>query len=133
MGGTLLVGPGRWGTTSPSLGVPVSFVELHGANVICEVEAMHEGLKPDVSLGSHFFNELVETGMLYMAVHPGREGYTLDEALLLEAPNHLTTYLPDAADWTQAVRVVEPEPPMFFRLHADTRGQRVIVYASDGE
>ncbi len=130
MGCTMLIGPGRWGTTTPSLGVPVSFAELHGAHVICEVEAMHEGLKPDLSLGSHFFNELVETGMLYVALHPGRDGHRIDEVLLLEAPNRLTDYVPDAADWCETVRVVEPVASQCFRLRADTRAQRMIICVS---
>jgi len=51
----MLVGPGRWGTSMPSLGVPVSFAEINTASVVCELALMHEGLVPDVSLGTHFF------------------------------------------------------------------------------
>jgi len=130
-GGAMLIGPGRWGTTSPSLGVPVSFAELHGARVLCEVEAMHEGLKPELSLGSHFFNELVETGMLYVAIHPGRDGHSIDEDFFLDSPNHLTDYVPDASDWRHAIRVVEASPSQCLRLNADTHGQRVTVYVAD--
>jgi len=132
MGSTMLIGPGRWGTTTPSLGVPVSFAELHGAQVICEVAAMHEGLKPEVSLGSHFFNELVETGMLYVAIHPGRDGHAIDDVFLLEAPNQLTQYLPAAAEWQDAIRVLEPTFPQRLQLHADTRQQRMIAHIDDG-
>ena len=63
----LLIGPGRWGTKSPSLGVPVSFPEINTVSILCEMNLMHPGLSPDLSLGTHFFNELVETDMLYVA------------------------------------------------------------------
>ena len=70
----MLVGPGRRGTSMPALGVPVSFAEINTAAVICELTLMHAGLAPDVSPGPHFFNDLVEMDMLYLAVSPGRRG-----------------------------------------------------------
>ncbi len=70
----LLIGPGRWGTSTPSLGIPVTFNEIDRVQVICEVEATHNGLTPDLSLGTHFFNDLVETNILYVACRRGPEG-----------------------------------------------------------
>ena len=58
----MLLGPGRWGTSSPSLGIPVNFAEVNGVSVIGEIAEMHEGLVPDISLGTHFFNNIVELG-----------------------------------------------------------------------
>jgi len=66
----MLLGPGRWGTTTPSLGVPVSFAEINTISALCEIVAMREDLVPDVSLGTHFFNELVEMDILYLALFP---------------------------------------------------------------
>jgi hypothetical protein len=59
----LLLGPGRWGTTTPSLGVPVRFAELCNMSVICEVSSAEAEFMPEVSYGSHFFQDLVETGI----------------------------------------------------------------------
>src|SRR5690606_10072745 len=56
---TLLVGPGRWGTTTPSLGVPVRFSELSRMVGIVEVGAPEAGIAPELSFGSHFFQDLV--------------------------------------------------------------------------
>jgi hypothetical protein len=64
----MLMGPGRWGTTTPSLGVPVHFTELSGMSVICEVSSPEEGFMPALSYGSHFFQDLVETGIFYVAI-----------------------------------------------------------------
>ncbi len=73
-GALLLVGPGRWGTAEPTLGVPVSFAEISRVTALCEIIEMREGLVPDVSLGTHFFNDLVEMQVLYLALIPGKEG-----------------------------------------------------------
>jgi pyruvate,water dikinase len=102
----MLIGPGRWGTTTPSLGVPVSFTEINTVSVICELATMHEGLIPDVSLGTHFFNDLVEFNILYMAVYPDRKDGIFNEQFLHKAPNHLTELIPDAAQWADVVKVI---------------------------
>ncbi|MCF7849650.1 MAG: PEP/pyruvate-binding domain-containing protein, partial [Kiritimatiellales bacterium] len=69
----MLLGPGRWGTKSPELGIPVNFSEINKANILCEIVAMHENLVPDVSLGTHFLSELVENNMLYLALFPSQK------------------------------------------------------------
>ena len=69
----LLAGPGRWGTKMPALGIPVAFSEIKNVSVLCELVIMHEGLTPDISLGTHFFNDLVEMGIVYMGIFPERE------------------------------------------------------------
>ena len=75
----MLAGPGRWGTSTPALGVPVSFAEIDTVSILCEIAVMLEGLIPDVSLGTHFFNDLVEMDALYVAVFPERSGGVWDE------------------------------------------------------
>ena len=103
----MLVGPGRWCTTTPSLGVPVQFREISNVSVLCEIAEMHEGLIPDVSLGTHFFNDLVELDILYLAVYPDKNGNILNREFLVNAPNNLGKLLPDASGWDEVVRVID--------------------------
>ena len=129
--GTLLIGPGRWGTSSPSLGVPVSFTEICRVLALCEIVAMREDLTPDVSLGTHFFSELVEMDILYMAVFPKDEQNKLHTTLLTDAPNSLLSLLPDETAFTDIVRVVHPQDlpsSMQCILHADTMNQRAVCF-----
>ena len=121
----MLLGPGRWGTTTPSLGVPVRFADINTVSILCEIVAMREDLVPDVSLGTHFLNELVEMDMLYLALFPMRADNALDKAFFEDQPNHLAKLLPDAAGWAHAVRVFDPTG---FRLHADCLKQKVVCY-----
>ncbi|MDP3849341.1 MAG: PEP/pyruvate-binding domain-containing protein [Luteolibacter sp.] len=83
----LLIGPGRWGTSCPSLGVPVRAGRIAKASAVCEIMAMHGGLIPDVSLGTHFFNDLVEHELLYMACFPGKPANSFDEQWLMDEPS----------------------------------------------
>ena len=105
-GRTLLLGPGRWGTTTPSLGVPVSFPEIQRVSALCEIMKIGNVI-PDVSLGSHFFNDLVEENMLYVALYPAYPGYALDERRLRSEPNRLADLLPDDAKMAHVVRIVD--------------------------
>ena len=130
-GALLLAGPGRWGTAEPTLGVPVAFAEISRVTALCEVIEMREGLVPDVSLGTHFFNDLVEMQILYLALVPGKEGNQANTSLIEQAPNQLTRLLPEEAAWAAAVRVIDPaEMPggPVLRLHADALRQSAVCY-----
>lgn len=129
--GALLMGPGRWGTTTPALGVPVSFSEINTISVLCEIVAMREDFVPDVSLGTHFFHEMVEADILYLALFPKRENNHLNTQLIENAPNRLTGILPDASDWTDIVRVIDPadlDGSPSLRIYANAVRQKVICY-----
>ena len=134
---TLLFGPGRWGTSTPSLGVPVSFAEIDKVSAICEIIGVGMPVTPDVSLGTHFFNDLVEANMLYLAVQPARRGDSLNLAFLAGARNRLADLLPEDAEWAGVVRVIDfPDPADGRRLYlnADSFRQRVVCYlASPGK
>ena len=64
----MLIVPGRIGTSSPELGVPTTFADISEFDVICEVEEQKAGYNPELSYGSHFFQDLVEAEILYTAV-----------------------------------------------------------------
>ncbi len=127
----MLLGPGRWGTSTPSLGVPVSFAEINSVSVLCEIVGMGDGVAPDVSLGTHFFNDLVESDILYMAVSPGRAGNFLDHAFFEGQENRLGRLLPDEARWAGVVRVIDVDRIPGARklyLNANCLTQRAVCY-----
>ncbi|MEN8253892.1 MAG: PEP/pyruvate-binding domain-containing protein [Verrucomicrobiota bacterium] len=103
----MIIGPGRWGTSSPSLGIPVSFSDINTVSILCEIVAMHDNLVPDVSLGTHFLNELVEMEMLYLALFPEKGGNFLNSAFFEEAPNKLLDLVPSAGKWEDTVHVID--------------------------
>jgi hypothetical protein len=64
----MLIVPGRVGTTSPELGVPTAFSDISAYEIICETEESRAGYNPELSYGSHIFQDLVEARILYTAV-----------------------------------------------------------------
>ena len=68
----LLLTPGRICTSSPELGVPSAFADISEFNIIAEVSESKAGYIPELSYGSHIFQDLVEAGILYTAVFEGK-------------------------------------------------------------
>lgn len=128
----MLIGPGRWGTSSPSLGIPVRFSDISNTAVICELGVMHKGLIPDVSLGSHFFNDIVELEMIYMAVTPHNEGHAINDDLIHSLPNSLLRLLPDADEWKDVIFVFDgADTGRSIQLHADSIQQKAVLYFAE--
>ena len=62
----LLIGPGRWGSADPWLGIPVTWNQISHAKVI--VEYSHEKMNPDPSFGSHFFQNITSLHLSYFTL-----------------------------------------------------------------
>ena len=129
----MVLGPGRWGTSTPSLGIPVSFAEIEKISVVCEIVAMRDDFVPDVSLGTHFFSDLIEFEILYMGLFPTHENNVLNKRFFTESKNRLVELVPTAAKWAEAVRVIDaadmPDGKVI-RLYANTLNQKVVCYLS---
>jgi hypothetical protein len=89
----MLIGPGRWGTTTPSLGVPVHFSELCNITAMCEVSYHQGNLIPELSFGSHFFQDIVEADIFYAAIFDGEDDVIFNPGIILEKLNLFDTTL----------------------------------------
>ncbi len=104
--------------------MPVRFAEINNVTAIAEVAFSPAGLLPELSFGSHFFQDLVELEIFYVALHPGERGCLLNTGMLNALPNRLPALLPDDARLAGVVRVIDVDPE--FQLMADIVSQRVI-------
>ncbi|MFQ5909492.1 MAG: PEP/pyruvate-binding domain-containing protein [Thermoplasmata archaeon] len=80
----ILIGPGRWATQNPELGIPVRYAEISNASVIVEVS--YQRFSPELSYGTHFFGDMLATNILYIPLWLEKGGY-LNEKILLESKN----------------------------------------------
>jgi hypothetical protein len=104
---TLLLGPGRWGTTTPSLGVPVSFSEINNVTILGEIAYEGGNLMPELSFGTHFFQDLVESDIFYVAIFPRHNNFVFNDGPLERMPNLLEEILPEKARYKDVVRVCD--------------------------
>lgn len=105
----MLLGPGRWGTTTPSLGVPVHFTELCNMSVICEVASRAEGFEPELSYGSHFFQDLVEADIFYVAIFDGQNDVVFHPGKLLQYDNQIYKLIPEITRLADVVFIAKTE------------------------
>jgi pyruvate, water dikinase len=104
----ILMGPGRWGSRGDiKLGVRVTYSEINNSAMLIEVARKKGNYVPDVSFGTHFFQDLVESGIRYLALYPDDQGVRFNERFLLEAPNKLAEHCPECAAITDALRVID--------------------------
>ena len=85
----MLMVPGRVGTSSPELGVPTTFADISGFDVVCEMEEQRAGYNPELSYGSHIFQDLVEAEILYTAVFNNEKTIRFAPEKLTALPNML--------------------------------------------
>ncbi len=91
----MLMVPGRIGTSSPELGVPVTFHEISGFSSICEIAESSIGYAPELSYGSHMFQDLVEMQILYTAIFETEQTKCYHPEYLDELPDRLSEILPE--------------------------------------
>ena len=103
----LLMAPGRIGTSSPELGVPVNFADISGFSGICEVSDSRAGYMPELSYGSHMFQDLVEAGIFYTAVWMDRRTRCFYPELTEKYENIFPSICPDKPGLFSMFRVVE--------------------------
>jgi hypothetical protein len=125
--GLLMLGPGRWGTTTPSLGVPVSFSEINNVTVLGELACEGTNLVPDLSFGTHFFQDLVETDIFYVAIFPSHKGFAFNEKWFAAQPNQLASLLPDKAKYADVIKVIDLSGAPA-RIVGDVISQQVMCF-----
>jgi len=104
----ILMGPGRWGSRGDiKLGVNVTYSEIKNTAALIEIARKKGNYVPDLSFGTHFFQDLVESSIRYLPLYPDDPGIILNEDFLLGAYNILPEILPEHADLADTVRVID--------------------------
>ena len=104
----ILMGPGRWGSRGDiKLGVAVTYSEINNTAMLVEIAREQGGYTPDLSFGTHFFQDLVEASIRYLPIYPDDEEALFNETFLTRNKNILPELLPDYADYADCVYVVD--------------------------
>ncbi len=123
----LLMVPGRIGTSSPELGVPALFSDISEFDAICEIADSEAGYNPELSYGSHFFQDLVESEILYNAIFENDKTLCFNRKLLDDLPNTVCDYDASFEDLKDIVKVYSLEDTDL-RLCNDMKKERIICY-----
>jgi hypothetical protein len=104
----VLMGPGRWGSRGDiRLGVSVTYADINNTAALIEVARRRGQYVPDLSFGTHFFQDLVETGIRYLPLYPDDPEVRFNEAFFRHARNVLPKLLPEFEGLADVIRVIE--------------------------
>lgn len=124
-----LLGPGRWGSCDINLGVSVTYSDINRTRLLVEIAFARDGYTPEVSYGTHFFQDLVEADIAIMPLYPDAPGTVLNEEFLARSPNALAAVDPGLAELDGVVHVVHVPSVrngQYLHVYLDGEGQRGV-------
>jgi hypothetical protein len=132
----ICVGPGRWGTNNPDLGVKIGYSDIYHTRALVEYSGEGVGAAPEPSLGTHFFQDLIEAEIYPLAIYLDDEGVIFNRAFFYQTPNHLFDFLPEDENLIEALRVIKVEdyrPNHVMNLVMDSERGQAIAYLVPSE
>ncbi|MGQ9560517.1 MAG: PEP/pyruvate-binding domain-containing protein [Candidatus Oleimicrobiaceae bacterium] len=104
----ILMGPGRWGSRGDiKLGVSVTYSDINRSAMLIEIARRKGNYVPELSFGTHFFQDLVESSIRYLPLYPDDDGVFFNEDFLRSAENQLQALLPEYRRFADVVRVID--------------------------
>jgi pyruvate, water dikinase len=117
----ILMGPGRWGSRGDiKLGVNVTYSDINNTAMLIEIARKKGNYVPDLSFGTHFFQDLVEASIRYLPLYPDETDNHFNEHFLLHSKNILSEVLPEYAHLEDTIRVID--------VNESTNGKILRVY-----
>ena len=104
----ILIGPGRWGSRGDiKLGVPVTYSDINNTAMLIEVARQSGNYLPELSFGTHFFQDLVEASIRYLPLYPDDSSTAFQESFFLRSRNILQELLPEFAHLADTLHVID--------------------------
>ncbi len=123
----ILMGPGRWGSSNIHLGIKVTYADIYNTRMLIEVAVARDGVTPEASYGTHFFQDLVESNIYPLALYPDSSDIVFNQQFINKAENSLGSLLPTDAVYSDYIRVIN--------IPQVTRGKflRVVMSAEESK
>ena len=104
----ILMGPGRWGSRGDiKLGVNVTYSDINNTAALIEVAQKQGDYIPDLSFGTHFFQDLVESAIRYLPLYPDDEDILFNHQYLRESKNIFKELVPDFPHLENIIHVID--------------------------
>ena len=103
----ICVGPGRWGSINTDLGVGSSYADIFNAAALVEISGEGIGTAPEPSLGTHFFQDLMEAQIFPLALYLDSEDVVFNHKFFYNAPNALSDWVTTSEKMEQCLRLID--------------------------
>lgn len=121
----ILIGPGRWGSRGDiKLGVPVTYSDICNTAMLLEVAGEKSMFRPELSFGTHFFQDMVESGIHYLPLYPEDPKSVFNRSFFNNSKNYFSEIIPNYSHLSDVVKVIDV-PKSFYgnemivRMNAD--------------
>ena len=131
----ILLGPGRWGSRGDiKLGVKVNYSDINNTSMLIEIARKKGDYVPELSFGTHFFQDLVESSIKYLPLYPDDEGVIFKDRFFSGMGNMLPKLLPEFRDMADIIYVAdisnETSGKVLRILMNDDIGEALAYFAS---
>ena len=130
-GKIIMMGPGRWGSSNINLGVNVGYADIDNTSVLVEMAREERGHIPEVSYGTHFFQDLVEAGIMYLPVYPSDPESCFNEQFFSSTENVLAALLPELKDFEDVIKLIDvtqASQGLFTHILADPEAHKAVCF-----
>lgn len=103
----VIMGPGRWGSANLDLGVRVGYADIFNTKALIEMAVAGASGVPELSYGTHFFQDLVEGGIYSLPLHLEQPRSYFNWDFFQNAPNALTRLCPSNAELAETLKVID--------------------------
>ena len=103
----ICIGPGRWGTNNPDLGVRVSYSDIYHTRALIELSGEDIGMDPAPSFGTHFFQDLVEANIFPLAVYLDDEETIFNREFFYQTENILLDIAPKEVQFINNLHLID--------------------------
>jgi hypothetical protein len=127
----ICVGPGRWGTNNPDLGIRVSYSDIYHTRALIELSGKQIAMEPDPSFGTHFFQDMVESQIFPLALYLDDPNTIFDKDFFYQSKNQLLKIAPQEkqfADTLHLIAVDSYRPGHMLDLLMSDSEERAVAY-----
>jgi hypothetical protein len=127
----ICIGPGRWGSTNLDLGVYVAYADICNAGALVELSGKGAGQVSEASLGTHFFQDLMEAQIYPIVIDLDRPGTTFNQDFFLKTPNQLKKWVETdkkMVDCLRLIDVADYRPGYHLEVVMDDEKGQTIAY-----
>ncbi|MCE1252336.1 MAG: PEP/pyruvate-binding domain-containing protein [Anaerolineae bacterium] len=131
----ICTGPGRWGSSNSDLGVPIDYSDIYNTRALVELAGQGVGPEPEPSLGTHFFQDLLESQIYPLAIYLDADTTVFNRKFFYDTPNRLDEFVKNVDEsllsCLKLIRVSDFAPDRYMQVVMDDEKNQAVAFLKD--
>ena len=132
----ICIGPGRWGSSNTDLGVPIAYGDIYNTRALVELAGEGIGPAPEASLGTHFFQDLLEAQIFPLAIYMDDEQTIFNQKFFFDTPNRLAERImvdEKLLSTLRLIKVTDYAPDSFIQIVMNDEKSLALAFFEKGK